>query len=325
MKRTQISSLTWNFIFFTNKVISALYINGEIVKDHTLIAEKQQFFYETLYSEKINQNNPRYTENLNKCLQNNDQTRLSQKQKELCDRPVSQYKILRSIKELSNGRTPGTDGLPADWYKYFWIDVKSTLTDSIIYALKSRTLSIEQKRGIITLLPKKNKNRLELKHWRPISLPNTDYKIIAKLLATRLKEVLPSVIDEDQSGYMKGRYIGQNIRILEDISFFTKQKKLHGILLSIDFEKAFDSLNWNSLYKTLENFGNIFIGYIKTMYNDIELTILNNGTTCKFFKLQRRVRQGCPLSAFLFIISLETLANNIRNDKSIKGIKIDRK
>ncbi len=92
---------------------------------------------------------------------------------------------------------------------------------------------------------------------------------------------------------MKGCYIGQNIRNLEDISYFTKQKKFPGILLSIDFGKAFDSLNWNFLYKTLEklNFGNIFIGYIKTMYNDIELTILNNGTTCKFFKLQRGVRQ----------------------------------
>ncbi len=126
---------------------------------------------------------------------------------------------------------------------------------------------------------------------------------------------------------MKGRYMGQNIRILQDISFFTKQKKLPGILLSIDFEKAFDSLNWNFLYKTLEkiNFGNIFIVYIKAMYNDIESTILNNRTTCKFFKLQRGERQGCPLSAYLFITALETLANKIRNDKSIKGIKIDRK
>ncbi len=127
---------------------------------------------------------------------------------------------------------------------------------------------------------------------RPISLLNTDYKIIAKLLSTRLKEVLPSIINNDQSGYMKERYIGQNIWILEDISFFTEQNKLLGILLSIDFEKAFDSLNWNFLYNTLEhlNFGNMFIGYIKTIYQDIESTIINNGTSRKFFKLQRGLR-----------------------------------
>ncbi len=97
---------------------------------------------------------------------------------------------------------------------------------------------------------------------------NADYKIIAKLLASRLKLGLPSIINNNQSGYLKDRYIGQNIRILENITFFCNQKKLPGILLSIDFEKAFDSLNWNFLFNTLEhlNFGDIFIGYVKTMY-----------------------------------------------------------
>ncbi len=97
--------------------------------------------------------------------------------------------------------------------------------------------------------------------------------------------------------------------------------------MSIDFEKAFDSLNWNILFKTLEhlNFGNIFIGYVKTMYTDIELTVLNSGNSGKSFKLQRGVRQGCPLSAYLSITALETLANKIRNDKNIKGIQIDNK
>ncbi len=96
-----------------------------------------------------------------------------------------------------------------------------------------------------------------------------------------LQLVLPNIINNDQSGYHKGRYIGQNVRILDDISFFTKQNQSPGILLSIDFEKAFDSLNWNFLYKTLMhlNFGDNFIGYVKTMYNNIESTILNNSNT----------------------------------------------
>ncbi len=68
-----------------------------------------------------------------------------------------------------------------------------------------------------------------------------------------------------------------------------------------------------------------FIGFIKTMYNDIQSTILNNGTTCNYFKLQRGVRQGYSMSAYLFIIALETLACKVRNDKTIKGIKIDNK
>ena len=105
------------------------------------------------------------------------------------------------------------------------------------------------------MIPKKSKNRLLLKNWRPISLLNSDYKIIAKILAKRMQTVLPSIIHYDQSGYLKGRYIGQNIRILEDISFFAKKNKLPGILLSIDFEKAFDSLNWTFMLKSLKTFG----------------------------------------------------------------------
>ncbi len=115
--------------------------------------------------------------------------------------------------------------------------------DSLLHSINTGELSIEQKRGVITLLPKKNKDRLFLKNWRPISLLNTDYKIIAKLLANRMKEVLPSIISEDQYGYLKGRYIGHNIRLLQDISFFTELKQLPCMLLAIDFEKAFDSLN----------------------------------------------------------------------------------
>ncbi len=140
----------------------------------------------------------------------------------------------------------------------------------------------------ITLLPKKNKDRLFLKHWRTISLLNTDYKIIAKLIANRMKEVCPAIISEDQFGYLKGRYIGQNIRLLQDISFFTELKQLLCKLLAINFEKAFDSLNWNFLLKALEhvNFGPNFIIYVKLMYNNIESAVLNNGSTGNYFKLE---------------------------------------
>ncbi len=102
---------------------------------------------------------------------------------------------------------------------------------------------------------------------RSISLLNTDYKIIAKHLATRLQAVLPSIINDDQWGYLKGRFIEQHIRLLENVTFCTKLKQFPDILLSIDFEKAFDSLNWNLLFETFKhvNFGDIFINYVKTM------------------------------------------------------------
>ncbi len=102
-----------------------------------------------------------------------------------------------------------------------------------------------------------------------------------------MKSVLPSIIDEDQSGYLKGRYIGQNIRLLQDITFFTEINHISGLLMANDFEKAFDSLNWNFLLKPLNhfNFGSSFINLVKLMYNNIESTVLNNGNTGNYFKL----------------------------------------
>ncbi len=166
---------------------------------------------------------------------------------------ISQKKeILNSLKELHNGKTPGTDGLSPDFYKSFWIYIKLLLIESIEHTTKTGELSIEQKRGIITLLPKKDNSRHFLKHWRPISLLNTDYKIIAKLIADILKHVLPLLINNVQTGYLKNRYIGENIRLLQDISFFTEHTKTSAIFLSVDFEKAFDTLNWNFLFKVLK-------------------------------------------------------------------------
>ena len=176
----------------------------------------------------------------------------------------------------------------------------------------------------MTLIPKKDKNRLFLKNWRPITLLNTDYKIIARILSSRIQKVLPYVINEDQTGYIKGRFIGQNIRIIEDVLYFVEQKKLPGIILTIDFEKAFDSVNWSFIFKSLKlfNFGERFQKWVKIMYTNISSAVINNGNVSNWFNPSRGVRQGCPLSAYLFIIVAEVLACKIRQDKNIKGIEI---
>ena len=103
---------------------------------------------------------------------------------------------------------------------------------------------------MISLLPKKNKDPLLLKNWRPITLLNVDYKIATKCIAMRLEKVLPEVINRDQTGYVKNRFIGENIRLISDVMEFYEEKNLPGMLLFIDFEKGFDSLEWN-LFKEL--------------------------------------------------------------------------
>ena len=148
---------------------------------------------------------------------------------------------------------------------------------------------------------------------------HVDYKILAKALGNRINSFLPSLIDEDQTGYVKNRFIGNNILIIVDILMYTKLSKVPGILLAIDFEKAFDSLRWDFLDKCLQTFdlGQNFRSYINILYHEISAAVLNNGHISRWFAPLRGVRQGCPLSPYLFILAVETLSCAIRNSNVI--------
>ena len=198
------------------------------------------------------------------------------------------------------------------------------MVDSLNFGFGKGELSISQKQGIIRLIPKKDKNLSYLKNWRPISLLNVDYKIATKTLALRLGKVLPKIIDKAQTSYLKGRFIRENIRLISDILDYTADKNIGGIALFIDFEKAFDSLEWDFLHKALEtfNFGNDFRAWVKVLYNDTSSCTINNGFASDAFELKRGVRQGCPLSGLLFIIAVELLSSAIRSSKEIKGIQV---
>ena len=185
-------------------------------------------------------------------------------------------------------------------------------------------LSISQRRGVITLLPKDDTALSHLKNWRPITLLNVDYKIASKAIAKRIEATLPHLILTDQTGFIKGRYIGENIRLISDLMEQTKIDKTPGILLAIDFRKAFDTLEWPLIYYALEtyNFGESLRRWIEVFYTDIESTVLNNGFASNWIKPSRGVRQGCPLSPFLFILTAELMSNKIRQSDSVKGVSL---
>ena len=164
------------------------------------------------------------------------------------------------------------------------------------------------------LIEKKDKDRRILDNWRPISLLNVDTKIFSKILANRIKKVLPSIIGPEQTAFVKGRYIGEGIQVINGILEYYKGKIDAGILLAIDFKKAFDSINHKFIFKTLKHFGfgKEYINMVRTLHQGAENAILNGGTTTRYFKLERSCRQGDCLSPYLFILAIETLCYKIK-------------
>jgi len=144
------------------------------------------------------------------------------------------------------------------------------------------------------------------------------------VIAARVKKVLPKIVHYNQTGYVKDRFIGEAIRCIFDIMDFTAKENIPGLLLFIDFQKAFDSLEWEFLIESLKkfNFDRDFLQWVKTFYNSIQSCVINYGVSSNFFTLDSGVRQGDPLSAYLIIIAVETLAIAIRQKESIRRITI---
>ena len=140
----------------------------------------------------------------------------------------------------------------------------------------------------------------------------------------RIKNILGNIINEDQTGFLPGRLMATNIRLLYDILFHTEKNNIPGLLLLIDFAAAFDTVSWRFMTKVLEffNFGPTVRNWIKLFYTNVESCVIVNGHMSEWFYLQRGCRQGDALSPYLFILCAEILAIMLRNNPNIKGIKI---
>ena len=149
----------------------------------------------------------------------------------------------------------------------------------------------------------------------------------SSVIASRLKSFLPKLIHEDQNGFISGRCISENERLIYDILFEAKQQEIPGILLSIGFQQAFDSISWKVIHKTLDyfNFEPSFKRWIELFQTGSESCILQNGHMTEYFSLLRGCRQGDPISPYIFIFCAEVLSHMIKKDINIKGIFIKNK
>ena len=172
--------------------------------------------------------------------------------------------------------TPGTDGLPCEFYKVFWNDLAEILVNALNHSFETGMLSISQRRGIVKLIPKKDADLQLIKNWRPMSLLNCDYKIATKAIAGRIKTLLPNLISDDQTGFVKDRFIGENIRLIDSVMKFTPSRNIPELLLFLVFEKAFDTLEWAFIHNTLSYFifGPSLIRWIKVFTATLKVVFL---------------------------------------------------
>ena len=307
----------------SRKVISKLKLqNGSVITNQFDILEEQSKFYKSLYNSQ--QSDGADQQEAGVFFNPNNIPTLSDHKQASCEGLITEIEAFKELKEFAAAKTPGTDSLTTEFLKYFWPELKALIVGSFNYAFASSSLSISQRRGIISFIPQKNKDETILENLRPISLLNVDYKILTKVLANRLEKVLPKIINPDQTGYVKGHYIGENIRLIQDLMFYLEKENSPSIAVFVDFRKAFDTIEWNYLEKALAlfNFGPNFLQWFKTSYSNISSCVLNNGHASHFFSLTRGVRQGCPLSGLLFVIGLDLLARAIKTHNRINGIII---
>ncbi len=181
-------------------------------------------------------------------------------------------------------------------------------------------------RRLITLIPKTG-DRSKLRNWRPITLLGCVYKILAKVLTGRLQAFLPGIIRPNQTVFVEGRSILDNVFIAQDSLDWVVESDQELVLLLLDFEKPFNRIEWNFLFTALSKFGfsDTWIRWVNTLYHEATSAIKVNGKAGPVFQLARSVCQGCPLAPYLFILATDVLGHMLEDPRhEVEGLVLPR-
>ena len=287
---------------------------GILLSDSRDIRKEMNNFYQGLFSEEevdIEAQNW-LLDQLSMSLDGQEET--------FCEGLLTVEECREALSGMDTGKSPGIDGLTAEFYLAFWAVIGEDLVEVLNYGFQIGQLSVSQRRGLLSLIFKKGEKK-DLKNWRQISLLCVDYKIGTRALAARLQRVLPSVLHEDQTCGVPGRSIFSNLYLIRDLIEYCTAKNLPLAIISLDQEKAFDRVNWNFLDRVLQrmNFGPEFRQWIRVIYSEISSACLHSGFVTSFFEISRGAHQGDPLSSLLYTLVAEVLGAAIRNCKDIRG------
>lgn len=305
-----------------SKLFSSLELdNGETVNGQFEILQEQRKYYESIYSTKKTHSQ----ELTDVFLQGCNIPTITEEERKACEGIINVDEASAALKMMKNGSSPGLDGLTTEFYKMFWVKIKDVVVQSYNVSFKKGHLSHTQSSAVITLIHKgKDLPKNKLANWRPISLTNTDYKILAKCISNRLSLVIDSIVHTDQVGYIKGRNVSTTIRTIDDIIELYRLKEKPGILLALDFHRAFDSINKKYMLYAFKKFGfgRNFLQWVDVLFDQSRSCIGYNGWLSSDFSLNCGIRQGCPFSPLAFVIGVELLAIRMRQDVKLKGLEV---
>jgi len=256
------------------------------------------------------------------------ENKISADQNNELDQEVTTEEIEGSVFSMAQDKAPGPDGFIVAFYRNHWDIIKKDFIRMVKNFFSKCKMGNSIKSSHLALIPK-DPNPQSFDRFRPISLCNVSYKIITKILANRLKKLLPSLISENQGGFVPRRQISDNVILIQEAIHSSINRKEKGMIIKLDMANAFDRVSHQFLKATLEKIGisSTFISRIMECISLPWTAPLINGRPSNYFRSSRGLKQGCPLSPFLYIIMAETLSihlENQRRQKEITGISIVR-
>ena len=255
-------------------------------------------------------------------LLKNIKTKVSTAHRDLLDAPFTKDEIRIAVKDMQANKSPGLDGLPAEFYQTYW-HLLGDKYFNYIRLVQKENLDPWKNKSVTTLLYKDKGEVNDLANYRPISLINVDVKIITKVLANRLKPILPTIIHKTQTA-IDTRRINHTVHMIRDLIDYTNEHDIGACFLFIDQEKAFDRVDHAFLFKVMESFGigPTFINWLKMIYSNASMTVKVNGFLTKDIPVRRGVRQGDPLSFYAYIFVNEILSLQLRTNENIVGFQV---
>ncbi|KAF1329066.1 putative Pollike protein, partial [Globisporangium splendens] len=238
----------------------------------------------------------------------------SETDRDILNAPVASHDLADAIRHMKATSAPGMDGLTAGFYQVAPDVFGECLSIVFNDRLRRGVLLPSQRKSAVVLLHKKG-SRAQPGNYRPIALVQVDVKVLSKALTYRLQQVILDLIHPDQKGFVKGRSIHHHVRFLADLQDLVTSRDEEAYALFLDFEKAFDRVNWDYMFRVLERMGcgSEFVQWVRLLYTEPQAHLLINQNIQPALHPTRGVKQGDPLSALLFILTIEPLGNLLRS------------